>query len=224
MKINLPFSHLLLIFLLFSKCNKNTNSPNEQPFLYQFVQYQEFQNWYNFWNDSFPEIDIKNLNFDLIESSSLESSTLLPAQIKELSPRAFTLNFLSNGNCAIDVYPDVSFAYPSENDSIFVTGRDVDPALKIYNFKDSVSYYYTEGPTAFFDESLWLSDSNFVVYGVAFSPGPESYQQLLVIKSKIKTGSINIELYLSEIMPWKSRWIDYMHHKHSNIVFKLKAE
>ena len=224
MNSNSSFLYLLIFFLLFFNCDKNTLSQNEQPFLDQFVQYQEFQNWYNFWNDSFPELDIKDLNFNLINSTSLKSSVLLGSRIQELHPRAFTLNFFSNGNYAIDVYPDVSFSYPTENDSIFVTGRDVDPALMIYNFKDSVSYYYTDGPTAFYDESLWLSDTNFVVFGISFSPGQESYQQLLVIKSLIKNGSINIDLYLSEKIPWKSGWTEYMHYKHSNITFKFSVK
>ncbi len=224
MNKNSPFLFLFVIFLLFSRCNKNTLNQNEQPFLDQFIQKKEFQDWYNFWNDSFPDLDIKNLRFELSSSSSLKKSALLSAKIEELSPRAFTLNFHSNGNFAIDVYPDVSFNYSPENDSIFVLGRDVDPALMIYNFSDSISFYYTDGPTAFYDESLWVTDTSFVVFGISFFPGQESYQQLLVIKSLIKDSLINIDLYLSEKISWKSGWIEYMNYKYPNMVFKLNLK
>ena len=215
------FSFNLVLLLIFFQCNNNSVRQNDQSFLNRYAQYKDFQNWYNYLNDSFPDINIKDIKFDFQRSLSLSGYALSSIKIEELSKRAFTLNYHSNNMYAIDVYSDVGFDYSLNNDSILVRGRDVDPAIAIYNFKDSLSYYYTEGPTAYFDESIWLSDTTFVVFGISFWPGQESYQQLLVLKALMKKESIKIDIYLSEKMPWKSNWSDYMIFKYSNIVLEF---
>ncbi len=193
-------------------------SQKNPSYLDEYVQYKNFQDWNSFLNEYFTDINIKDIEFNFLRSSSLHGDKLFAAKIQEISKRAFTLNYGNDNFYTIDVYADVSFDYSMDNDSILVRGRDVDPSMAIYNFKDSLYYYYTEGPTAYFDESVWLSDTTFAVFGISFWPGQESYQQLLVIKALLINELIKIDIYLSEKIPWENSWEDYMIYKYQNIV------
>ena len=215
---------LMIFLLLFFMCSANSESHNNQYFLDQFVQYQEFQNWYKFWNDSFPDVDLEKLNFNHKNSLILNSGQLSSDRVQELTDRNFTLNYNKTGNFAVDLYYDVTFIYDPENRSVIVRGRDVDPAFMIYDFNNTHACYYTLGSTTFYDESVWTSDTSFAIFGVNFWPVQDSFQNLLVIKGSIRGDTIVLDIYLSEKIPWISSWSEYMGYKYPNIVFGFKSK
>jgi len=217
--ISLPFFAIVLLFVYMG--SSNTESQSNQYFLDQFAQYQDFQNWYNFWNDSFPDIDLEKLKFDHKNSFILASGQMSSHRVQELTDRIFTLNYNKMGNFAVDLYYDVTFINDPENGSVIVRGRDADPAFMIYDFNNAHECYYTSGPTAFYDESVWTSDTSFAIFGVSFWPGQNSFQNFLILKGFIGEETIVIDMYLSKEIPWKSNWPEYMGHKYPNIVFSF---
>jgi hypothetical protein len=217
MKSNVFFIYASL--LLFSTgCANESIVQNKRSFLDEFTHHENFQIWYHFWNDTFPEIDLLNLTFEYSTSYILSNHRLANDKIQEGLNRQFSLNYSPQNQYTIDLYPDVVFDYSSGNDSLTVKGRDADPAFMIYYFPDSLSCYYTAGSTAFFDESTWLTDTTFVILGMSFQPA-EQYQQIVVIKGTIGEHEANIDLYLSEELPWRSGWKEYMIYKYPQLLF-----
>jgi len=198
-------------------CNTIIIGQNDKFFLDQFAQYNEFQNWYNFWADSFPNTEFNKLKFEHKNSLILKKNPLDSENIEHLTNRSFTLNYNKTDKISIDLYPDVSFIDVSEDGSLLVIGRDADPALKIYDFNNASEYYYTSGPTSFYDESIWTSDTSLAVFGVSFWPGQDSFQNLIVLKVIINRETFIIDIYLSDELPWKSSWTDYMNFKYPTI-------
>jgi hypothetical protein len=208
-----------IILSCFFLCNTNTLSQNNQFFLNQFNQYQDFQNWYNFWVDSFPNVELNKLKFEHKNSHILTGSQSPPDKVHETTNRIFTLNYNKTGNIAIDLYYDVTFLNVLENGSLIVKGRDADPALIIYDRINAHAYYHTSGPTAFYDESVWTSDTSFAIFGVSFWPGQDSFQRFMVLRGFIKKETMMIDVYLSEELPWRSSWTEYMSYKYPDILF-----
>jgi len=209
----------LIILLCFFMCGTKLIDQNDNSFLDQFTQRKEFQNWINFWADSFSDVELSTLKFEHKNSLILIGNQLNSESTEKLSSRRFTLNNNKTGKFSVDLYPDVSFINLSKDGSLLVKGRDADPAFKIYNFNNAFEYYYTSGPTAFYDESIWTSDTSFAIFGVSFWPGQDSFQNFMVLKGITNRDTVEIEVYLSEKLPWKSGWTDYMSYKYPNIKF-----
>jgi hypothetical protein len=102
---------------------------------------------------------------------------------------------------------------------LFLKGGDADPALNIYNMNDSLVFYYTMGPAAFFDEAFWLDHNSFIVLGFSFLPGKDPYQQIFLLWGLFQNNKIIFKVYKSEKLPGMSNWIDYFKYCHPYITF-----
>jgi hypothetical protein len=177
----------------------------------------KFQKWINFWESKIPAIS----NFVIENTDTIErkfSSRIdLKKWFNKIKLREFTLDFSPGKDYVTDIYSDVVFEYI--NDSIYVMGRDIDPAFAIVNIKDSTLYPLTLGPYSFFDESIWLSDSTCYLLGFAFDDSrqnvSEAYSRIIILEWNFNKDVLikyrsNKFLFNKELMSFQT-YMDYLY-------------
>ncbi len=218
----LVFFILVLVCLLQGQTKNKHSNIKQISFLDKIIDQPNYQQWVAFWKDSFPDTDLKNLKFKTKKSLKFQQlHPLSTEKIKELKTRDFTLNHSPQQNYLIDLYTDVIFEKIPKKNNWNILGRGADPAFAFYSLKDSLFFTYTSGTTTFYEESMWLSDTMFVILGISYWPvPPDSYQKFLLISGEIRNNSVDLTIYISKKMfPWKSDWKIYMQHKHPNLIF-----
>jgi hypothetical protein len=196
----------------------------EKSIIDQIYDQPNYQQWYIFRNDSFPDTDLKNLKFEKINFLQFKHLNPLSAErINEVKTRDFTLNYSPNQNYFLNIYLDIAFEKIPNVNNRRVLGRGVDPSFAYCSLKDSLCFVYTAGTTSFFEESIWISETVFVILGVSFWPAvDDSYQQFMLITGEIKDNTVDLTIYLSQqLFPWKSNWTEYMQYKHPNLIFNF---
>ena len=159
----------------------------------------KFQRWINFWESKIPEI--KNLIIEKTDTIKwrLPHKINLDKWFQEKIIREFTLDYSPKKDYVIDIYSKI--VYEFENDTIYAKGGDIDASFQIINLTDSVQYWYTEGPYAFFDESIWLSDNICYILGFIIDANAGSYSKAMIImwdfskKLLIRFSSQELPLY-----------------------------
>ncbi|MFC2088284.1 hypothetical protein ACFLSX_01660 [Calditrichota bacterium] len=218
------FCLLALLFTLsYSFGGQNETIPvntKEKSVLDLMIDQPNFLQWYNFWNETFPDIDLKDLTFKKTKFLQFRNLNSLSGKtIYDVETRNFTLIYSPNKKYFLDLYTDVIFEQVPNTEDWSILGRDADPAFTFCSLKDSLTFRYTAGTTSFFDEVMWISDTLFIILGVSFMPGVEnSYQKFMVVIGEIKNNSKDLTIYLSQQLPWKSSWTAYMKHKHPNLI------
>jgi hypothetical protein len=159
---------IIVVFLFTPFINafeKNNHLQKNDKIIDELNQFPQYRNWIDFWKNKIPGIE--GFILEKTDTVKYKHSTKIDVAkwLKEREFRKFTLDFSPKGSFVIDVYSHVGFEY--KNDSIYVMGGDMDPSFEIINIKDSILTHISFGPYAFFDESLWASDSICYVLGFA---------------------------------------------------------
>lgn len=214
---------VILIFLnsIFVTSNKRSTDSNKNNLIVEeLFENIKFKKWIDFWKLNIPEL--KDYNFE--ESDTIKrkysSKIDLAKWFNEREFRNFTLNYSSDRTFVLDVYTHVGFEH--QNDTIYSMGGDVDPSFVIINTKDSTLYYLTFGPYAFFDESIWLSDSICYILGFSFYDSrkipSEAYSSAFILKWDFNKNSL--VLFKSKKLPYDNKLMSfqtYMSYLHPNI-------
>jgi hypothetical protein len=203
-------------------CHKELNSTRaaEKTILEQISSHPNFQNWYQFWHERSSYLDIKTLEFTKVqqEEFSLNYRVSLP-RWEDLATKSCILDYSPHQEFMADLYADCEFEKIGNTDSLKFLWGDVDRAFAIISLKDSLSFSRTYGPTVYFDECLWLTDSCFVIIGVSFFPtaiADSAYDQVMLIKGNLSTHFL--ERYLSQKLPRMFNSLDYMLYKYPVVV------
>lgn len=222
-KIKLIIMVIFIPVLIFYRCQGKLNpiQINEKSILEQISTHPDFQKWYQFWHDRSSYVDINTLEFSMFRSEKfslhykIESERLDSYTIKNI-----LLNYSPRSDFLIDIYADCVFEQIGMTDSLRFFGGDVDRSFTLVSLKDSLIYWRTYGTTSYFDESLWLTDSCFVIIGISFWPtaiADSSYDQIMLIKGNINTMSL--EQYISQKLPRIFSSFDYMLYKYPKVVW-----
>jgi hypothetical protein len=158
---------------------KNIDSTKNDSITDELYEHPKFKRWINFWESKIPEI-----KYFIIEKTDtikwrLPHKVNLNKWFQEKIIREYTLDYSSKKDYVTDIYSNIIFE--NKNDTIYAKGGDIDASFQIINLTDSVRYWYTEGPYAFFDESIWLSDSICYILGFIIDANAGGYSKVMIL-------------------------------------------
>ncbi|MCH8034488.1 MAG: hypothetical protein IH950_12140 [Bacteroidetes bacterium] len=171
------FVSIALLFTISQE--KNIDPTQNDSITDELYEHPKFKRWINFWELKIPELQ----NFIIENTETLKwrppHKVKLDGWIQEREIRKYSLNFSAKKDYVVDIYSNFVFEYG--NDTIHILGGDIDASFQIVNLTDSVRYWYTEGPYAFFDESIWLSDSICYILGFIIDANAGGYCKVMII-------------------------------------------
>lgn len=218
-KILLSVFICILAFSFIFISNSNTK---EVSTLKNIFDHPKFINWYNFWESKIPSVE--KIKIDIIDYLEIPKSNKINVKewFQERHYRDFTLNYSSQKKYVTDLYSHVLF---EKKNNIHVLGGSADPYFHVIDIKDSLLYYFTLGPMAFFDESFWISNNIQCIVGFDFFPSAvdtESYTQIVAMEWDFESSLIM--LYRSQKLPFYNNLMSfstYMRYKYPQFIFKF---
>jgi len=222
-KIKLIVKVIFIPVFFFYHCQGELNpiKITEKSILEQISTHPDFQKWYQFWHERSSYLDINTLEFNMNRSEKFSLHYKIePERLDSYTIKNFLLNYSPHQDFLLDIYADCEFEKIGTTDSLRFLGGDVDRAFTLVSLKDSLIYWRTYGTTSYFDESLWLTDSCFVIIGISFWPSAiadSAYDQIMLIKGNINT--MYMEHYFSQKLPRIFSSFDNMLYTYPKIVW-----
>ena len=184
-----------------------------------------YKSWATYWSHALVDVNFNNLQLNIHRNGAILFSKIdIDKYFSRRSVRNFTLNYSPNKDFVFDSYDDKEFSI--ENDTLKYFGGDVDPSISILCLRDSLYCYHTNGPSSFYDESVWLSDNICVALGFSWSASNIEEESGLFITLTLYDLQKKKEIvYLSQRFPFlqnqfRLNSFSYLKYKFPDIFIK----